>query len=65
MGDSSVLWAREEVELPKRLVDGLIDCFHVEPRFLYVSQGLEDHSTARISFLSLDWEFEPPSKPTK
>ena len=34
-------------------------CFHGEPRFLYVSQGLEDHSTARISFLSLDWEFEP------
>src|SRR5690606_15858403 len=30
-------------------------CFHGEPRFLYVSQGLEDHSTARVAFLSLEW----------
>jgi len=43
--------------------DGLIDykfyCFNGEPKFLYVSQGLEDHSTAKISFLTLDWEFAP------
>lgn len=41
---------------------GLIDykfyCFNGEPRFLYVSQGLEDHATARISFVSLDWSTE-------
>ena len=33
---------------------GLIDykffCFNGEPRFMHVSQGLEDHSTAKISF---------------
>lgn len=41
---------------------GLIDykfyCFSGEPRFLYVSQGLDNHATARISFLSLDWNIE-------
>lgn len=40
-------------------VEGLVDykfyCFYGEPQYLYVSQGLEDHDTARISFLSLDW----------
>lgn len=34
-------------------------CFDGEPEFLYVSKGLEDHSTARISFLTLDWQFAP------
>lgn len=41
--------------------DGITDykfyCFDGEPKFLYVSKGLEDHSTARISFLTLDWQF--------
>lgn len=43
--------------------DGITDykfyCFDGEPKFLYVSRGLEDHSTARISFLTLDWQFAP------
>lgn len=43
--------------------DGLIDykfyCFDGEVKCLYVSQGLEDHSTARISFLTPDWQFAP------
>ena len=34
-----------------------IYCFDGCPRFLYVSQGLDNHKTARISFLTLDWEF--------
>jgi len=29
-------------------------CFHGEPKFLYISEGLEDHSTAQISFYDLD-----------
>lgn len=41
--------------------EGLVDykfyCFNGEPKFLYVSKGLENHSTASISFLTLDWEF--------
>lgn len=41
-------------------IRGIIDykfyCFHGEPQFLYVARGLEDHSTARVVFLSLDWE---------
>lgn len=32
-------------------------CFHGEPKLLYVSEGLEDHATAKISFLTLDWAF--------
>ena len=44
--------------------DGSIDdykffCFNGEPRLLYISRGLEDHSTARISFVSLDWTPAP------
>ena len=43
--------------------NGLIDykfyCFDGKPRFLYVSKGLEDHATASISFLDLDWSFSP------
>ena len=41
------------------LVDYKFYCFNGEPRFLYVSQGLEDHSSACISFLTLDWNFAP------
>ena len=34
-------------------------CFGGEPKFLYVSQGLSNHSTAHISYVSLDWEKMP------
>lgn len=34
-------------------------CFNGVPKFLYVSEGLEDHSTAKISFVTCDWEFAP------
>lgn len=44
------------------LTDYKFYCFGGEPRFLYVSQGLEDHSTARISFLNLNWAFVPFSR---
>ena len=43
--------------------DGLTDykffCFNGEPRFLYVSRGLEEHSTAHISFVLPDWTPAP------
>ena len=61
--------------------DGISDykfyCYNGAPKFLYMSQGLEVHETARISFLTLDWQFAPfrrsdfrpfeqlPSKPKK
>ena len=60
---------------------GLIDykffCFNGLVKFIYVSQGLENHDTASISFLTMDWEFadfsrsdfkpfrELPEKPSK
>lgn len=42
---------------PRGLTDYKFYCFNGEPKYLYVSQGLEDHSTARISFLTMNWEF--------
>ena len=71
----------EDSETVNDVVHGLIDykfyCFNGKPQFLYVSKGLDNHATARISFLTLDWEFAPfersdfakfevlPPKPTK
>ena len=52
-------------------------CFGGKPKFLYYSSGLENHSTARITFLTLNWKRAPfqrtdyrqhetlPSKPSK
>lgn len=34
-------------------------CFEGEPKFLYISEGLENHATAKISFLTCDWQFAP------
>lgn len=41
--------------IPKGLTDYKFYCFHGEPKYLYVSKGLEDQHTARISFLNIDW----------
>ena len=49
----------EDEEQQKGLTDYKFYCFGGEPRFLYVSKGLEDHATASISFLNLDWSFAP------
>ncbi|MGO2933208.1 ATP-grasp fold amidoligase family protein [Microbacterium sp.] len=38
-------------------------CFHGEPKFLYVSQGLHDHQTAKMAFLSCDWTPEEFVRP--
>lgn len=40
----------------KGLTDYKFYCFHGEPCFLYISEGLEDHATARISFVTMEWE---------
>lgn len=41
-------------EMVKGLIDYKFFCFHGVPKFLYVSKGLEDHKTAKISFYSLE-----------
>lgn len=41
----------------KELRDYKAFCFNGEPKFFYLSEGLENHKTARISFVTLDWEF--------
>lgn len=46
-----------EKYLQEEIVDYKFYCFNGVPQFLYISQGLEDHSTARISFLTMEWEF--------
>ena len=43
----------------KEMTDYKFYCFGGEPKFLYVSKGLENHATAAISFLTLDWQFAP------
>ncbi len=43
----------------KELVDYKFYCFDGDPKFLYISKGLENHATASISFLTLDWTFAP------
>ena len=43
--------------------DGLIDykfyCFNGVPGYAYVSQNLDDHKRASISYITLDWEQAP------
>ena len=41
------------------LTDYKFYCFNGEPKFLYVSSGMENHATASVSFLNLDWTFAP------
>lgn len=55
------IFAEQYMEDPKSATDEIIDykffCFDGEPHFLYISEGLSDHETASISFLTMDWEF--------
>lgn len=39
----------------ENLTDYKFYCFKGKPEYLYVSVGLENHETARISFMNLDW----------
>ena len=41
------------------LTDYKFYCFDGEPKFLYISQGLDDHANAIISYVTLDWEIAP------
>lgn len=45
------------------LIDYKFYCFHGEPKFLYVSQGLHDHRSARMDFLTLDWTLTEFGRP--
>ena len=40
----------------KELVDYKFFCFNGDPKFLYVSEGLSDHSTAKISFADMNYK---------
>ena len=41
------------------LTDYKFYCFNGSPEYLYVSQGMDNHKTARISFLTMNWEKAP------
>ncbi len=41
------------------LMDYKFYCFDGEAKYLYISKGLENHATASISFLTMNWEFAP------
>lgn len=41
------------------LTDYKFYCFNGEPKYAYVSLGLENHDTAKISFVTLDWNIAP------
>lgn len=61
--------------LKKELIDYKFYCFDGEPLYLYVSEGLDNHETARITFMTIEWEraqfqrndysthIKPPTKP--
>ena len=48
------MWAHE-AKKTKGLIDYKFYCFNGAPKYLYISQGLEDDDTANISFLNTDW----------
>lgn len=41
----------------RALTDYKFYCFNGKPTYLYVSTGLENHRTAKLSFLNIDWSF--------
>ena len=43
----------------RSLIDYKFYCFNGKPLFLYVSYGLDNHKTARISFVDLNWNALP------
>lgn len=43
-------------ELEKGLTDYKFYCFNGEPLYLYVSNGLENHTTAKISFFDMEFK---------
>lgn len=43
----------------KVLKDYKFYCFNGIPKYLYVSEGLENHETAKISFFDMDFNFAP------
>ena len=79
IGSDYVLWLHVEkiASVSKTLTDYKFYCFNGVPKFLYISKGLENHATASISFVTLDWTFAPygrsdykpfdalPEKPSK
>lgn len=39
-----------------QMIDYKFYCFNGKPAFLYVSKGMENHRTAQVSFVTLDWK---------
>ncbi len=50
-----MLRVRENAKIQMR--DYKVFCFNGEPKVLYISEGLENHKTVHISFVTLNWQF--------
>lgn len=48
-----------ECDSGEELIDYKFFCFGGTPEFVYVSQGLSNHATAHLSYVTLDWEAAP------
>lgn len=49
----------EDYQSKNGLVNYKFYCFNGEPRFLHVSEAVDNHACAKVSYLTLDWEFAP------
>jgi len=47
-----------ELDKEEKMIDYKFFCFNGEPKFIYISQGLENHKTANISFFDMDFNRE-------
>ena len=55
IGDGYILRIKKREKAELR--DYKVFCFNGEPKLFYLSEGLENHKTARMSFVTLDWKF--------
>ena len=53
------VFAEKFLPQDRGLMDYKFFCFGGEPKFIYVSQGMNDHRSARMSFVNMDWTPAP------
>ena len=51
--------AEQFIESEDGLKDYKFYCFNGAPKYLYVSNGMDNHETAQLSFLTMNWEKAP------
>lgn len=51
--------AEKYLDMPDGMLDYKFYCFNGEPKYLYVSVGMDNHLTAQMDFLTMDFEKAP------